>query len=51
MCALQHRFRTRAKGLDHWQRDSDPLDSLLAGPRNRGRWWVVTVYEWESGLD
>ena len=51
MCELQERFRPRAEGLDHWKRDSDRLDRELQGAENYGRWWVVSVYEWESGLD
>ena len=51
MCDLQERFRLRAKGLDHWERDSNRLDRELAKQENNGRWWVVSVYEWESGLD
>jgi hypothetical protein len=51
MRELQERFRPRAEGLDHWKRDSDRLDEELANPENSGRWWVVSVYEWESGLD
>lgn len=48
---LQNRFRPRAEGLDHWKRDSDRLDKELGDPENTGRWWLVSVYEWESGLD
>jgi hypothetical protein len=51
MRELQERFRPRAEGLDHWKRDSDRLDRELQGAENYGRWWVVSVYEWESGLD
>ena len=51
MRELQERFRPRAQSIDHWRRDSDRLDALLADRENSGRWWVVTVYEWESGLD
>lgn len=51
MREFQDRFRSRAKGIDHWERDSDQPDNLLADPENEGRWWVVTVYEWESGVE
>ena len=51
MIELQERFRPRAEGLDHWKLDSDRLDSELGNPRNNGRWWVVSVFEWDRGLD
>ena len=51
MGELQDRYRHRAEGLDHWKRDSDRLDRELAGAENYGRYWVVSVYEWESGVD
>ena len=51
MRQLQNHFRPRAEGIAHWRRDSDRLDSLLADPQNGGRWWVVSVYEWESGIE
>lgn len=51
MRELQERYRPPAAGLDHWQRDSDRLDNELRGAARYGRWWVVTVYEWESGVD
>jgi hypothetical protein len=51
MRELQGRFRSRAEGLDHWKRESDRLDNELGNRENGGHWWVVSVYEWESGLD
>ncbi len=51
MRELQEGFRPRAEGLDHWKRDSDRLDRELQSAENYGRWWVVSIYEWESGLD
>jgi hypothetical protein len=50
MREFQNRFRSRAQGLDHWQRDADHLDALLADPRNARRLWRVVVYEWDSGI-
>jgi hypothetical protein len=32
-------------------RESDRLDNELGNRENGGHWWVVSVYEWESGLD
>ena len=48
---LQKQFRRVASITEHWTRDSDRLDVLLADPDKSGRWWVVTVYEWESGVE
>jgi hypothetical protein len=48
MRELQERFRPRASGVDHWDRDVERLDKEL---RKDGRWWVVSIYEWDSGYD
>ena len=45
MVELQDRFRP--DGGPH-QRESDRLDRALA--EGGARWWVVSVYEWESGF-
>jgi hypothetical protein len=47
MKELQNRFRPAAEHLQ--KRESDRLDLNL--DEDGDRWWVVTVYEWESGLD
>lgn len=51
MSELQEKFRPRAEGIDHWKRDSDLLDANLTGHANNDRWWLVTLYEWDSGVD
>ena len=51
MRELQDQYRPRAEGLDHWKIGSDRLDSELRRAENRGRWWLVSVYEWESGVE
>jgi hypothetical protein len=51
MRELQSQYRPRAEGLDHWKDGSDRLDSELQGGENSGRWWLVSVYEWESGVE
>ncbi len=48
---LQRKFQRYAAVTDHWQRESDRLDRLLDNPEMSGRCWVITIYEWESGLD
>jgi hypothetical protein len=50
MRELQDRYRYTGN-LEHFKQDSDRLDSLLADINNVGPWWVVEVYEWETGLD
>jgi|SRR5581483_19026 len=51
MRELQDRYRPRAEGLEHWKRDCDRLDRELEGADNYHRWWLVAVYEWESGVE
>lgn len=48
---FQQRFQHYAKITDHWKDDSDRLDQYLNDPKMSGRLWVVTIYEWESGID
>lgn len=48
---LQERFRPLAEGVAHWKRDSDRLDSSLRDRETSGRFWVVSVYEWQSEFD
>jgi len=48
MRELQDLYRPRTTGLDHWETPSDRLDKELQGAENEGRWWVVSVYEWEN---
>jgi hypothetical protein len=47
MRKIQDRFRP-VPG-DYWKRESDRLHGKLSEAANR--WWVVVMYEWESGID
>ncbi|HWB83711.1 MAG TPA: hypothetical protein VG675_06200 [Bryobacteraceae bacterium] len=51
MHELQNRFRARATAGSDWLAESQRLDSLLAGAKHFERWWMVEVFEWESGID
>jgi len=51
MRELQERFRPHTERVDHWKRDSDQLDRNLTDHANNERWWLVSVYEWESGVE
>jgi hypothetical protein len=49
---LQERFRFPYSEITkHWMFESDRLDSCLSDEMMSGRWWVVAIYEWESGID
>lgn len=51
ICTLQERFRPYAELVENWKLESDRLNACLADDQHSGRWWVVTIYEWESGVD
>ncbi len=47
---LQDRYRSQA-WTELLRRESDRLDDCVADRPDNFRWWVVSVFEWESGLD
>jgi len=47
---LQDRYRSKAD-LEHMKLASAKLDGYVADEPDNFRWWVVTVFAWESGLE
>ena len=48
MLELQHRYGAQAWG--RFKLESERLGNCLADQSGNVRWWVVTVFEWESGF-